>query len=152
MMSSCTRAASDTDHLYFTAGRTPLTAEPRGTFGPGTCMDPPVEDDIEFDFFEDEPATQEAQRARLPRRAQRGPRRPVGPPRGLTPLVRLFVLVLFVIFLVLVLALLLQSCASQSKHDAYAHYMDKVDKIASESSSNGRALADALTTPGVKVA
>jgi hypothetical protein len=115
-------------------------------------MDPPVEDDLEFDFFEDEPATQEAQRMRLPRRAQRGPRRPVGPPRGVAPLVRLFVLVLFVIFLVLVFALLLQSCASQSRHDAYAHYMDKVDGIASESSAHGRALADALTTPGVKVA
>ena len=117
-------------------------------------MDPPLDNDIEFDFFEDEPATQEApstQRVRLPRRGPRRPRRPPGPPRGAAPLFRLLALVVFVIFLVLVFALLVQSCASSSKHDKYAHYMNKVDRIASQSASNGRAVADALTTPGVKV-
>jgi hypothetical protein len=119
-------------------------------------MDTPRDDDIEFDFFEDEPATQEAQstqRVRMPRRGGGGggPRRTVRPPQGVTPLLRLLALVGFTIALVLVLVLVIQSCASSSKHDAYAHYMDKVDRIASQSESNGRSLAAALTTPGVKV-
>jgi hypothetical protein len=115
-----------------------------------------VDDDIEFDFFEDEPATTEAPapRVRLPLRPG-GPgraRRRYGPPRGAAPLVRLLLLVGFVVFLVLVFALLIQSCASASKHDSYSHYMDNVSKIATQSSSNGKSLLNVLTTPGLSVA
>ncbi len=52
----------------------------------------PRDDDIDFDFFEDEAATTEQaspqSRVRLPRRGGRGTgtRRPAGPPRGLTPI------------------------------------------------------------------
>jgi CARDB protein len=118
----------------------------------------PRDDDIEFDFFDDEPPTTEAQpgqRARLPRRGGgqgRGPRRTVRPPHGVTPLLRLLGLVIFVIALVLILILVLQSCAASSRHDSYSRYMDKVQKIAASSEANGRDVADALTTPGVKVA
>jgi hypothetical protein len=108
-----------------------------------------VDDGIEFDFFEEEQATTEApppQRARLPRR------RRTGPPRGIAPLVRLLLLVAFVVFLVLVFGLLIESCASASKHDAYAHYMDDVTKIATQSSANGKAVADVLTTQGLSTA
>jgi hypothetical protein len=116
-------------------------------------MDPP-EDDIEFDFFEDEPATTEAQppRSRLPRRP-RGPgiRRPSGPPRGLTPFLRLLAAVGIVVALLVFFGLLLQSCASTSKHDRYAHYMEKVGVIGRSSASNGAAVANALTTPGIKI-
>jgi len=57
----------------------------------------PRDDDIQFDFFEDEPATTEGQstsRVRMPRRGGRGtgPRRPAGPVHGLTPLLRLLAL------------------------------------------------------------
>ena len=111
-----------------------------------------VDDDIQFDFFEDEPATREtaAPRVRLPRRST-GPRRRVGPPRGTAPVVRLLGLVAFFVFLVLVFGLLIQSCASASRHDAYAHYMDRVGKLADQSSANGKALATVLTTQGLSV-
>jgi len=111
-----------------------------------------VDDDIEFDFFEDDGATTEAPppRVRLPRRPP-GPRRRIGPPRGLAPLVRLLLLVAFVIFLVLVFGLLIQSCASASKHDAYAHYMSAVATIATASAADGGRLTTDLTTQGRSV-
>jgi hypothetical protein len=114
------------------------------------------EDDIEFDFFEDEAETTEAPapRTRLPRRpgGPGRPRRRLGPPRGAAPLVRLLLLVGFVVFLVLAFALLIQSCASASKRDSYTHYMDSVGKIATQSSANGKSLMTVLTTPGLSVA
>jgi hypothetical protein len=118
----------------------------------------PRDDDIEFDFFEEEPATTEAQssqsRVRLPRRGGRGPgsRGPAGPPRGLTPLLRLLALVAIIVAALVVFGLLLQSCASTSKHDAYKSYMGEVGKIAGSSASDGAQLATDLTTSGVKPA
>ena len=112
-----------------------------------------LDDDIQFDFFEDEPATQEAPppRVRLPGRGNRPPRHRVGPPRGATPLLRLLALVALVVFVLLLFGWLLSSCAATSRHDAYASYMSDVDKIATQSTANGRALATALTTPGLSV-
>jgi len=114
------------------------------------------DDDIQFDFFEDEPATAEAQstsRVRMPRRGGRstGPRRPAGPVQGLTPLLRLLALIAIIVAVLVFFGLLIQSCASTSKHDEYKHYMDKVATIAHSSEDNGAAVANALTTPGVKV-
>jgi hypothetical protein len=106
------------------------------------------DDDFEFDFFDEEPATAEAQpssKSRLPRPARRS-RGPVGPPHGAAPLLRLLALVVFVIFLILVFVLVVESCASSSKHDAYANYMSKVNKIATQSTSNGAQIASALTS------
>ena len=48
---------------------------------------------------------------------------------------------LFVVF-----GLLIQSCASTSKHDSYANYMDNVGKIARGSQEDGAAVANALTS------
>ena len=114
------------------------------------------DDDIEFDFFDDEPATTEAQstqRVRLPRRGGSGrpPRGESGPPQGVTPLVRLVLLVVGLIALVLILVFVVQSCAAESKRDAYADYMSDVRGIATQSDANGRKLTDSLTTQGVKV-
>jgi hypothetical protein len=117
----------------------------------------PRDDDIEFDFFEEEPATTEAQssqsRVRLPRRGGRGPgvRGPAGPPHGLTPLLRLLALIAILIAVLVFFGLLLQSCASTSKKDAYRSYMGKVGSIAQSSASDGAQVATDLTTPGVKV-
>ena len=115
-------------------------------------MSPP-DDDIQFDFFEDEPATTEA--AQGPgRAAQRGGRRPPGlgtPPPSLKPILRLGALVAAVVFLVLVFALLIESCAGQSKHDLYGNYMSQVDTIASSSTADGVRTVAAFTTPGLSV-
>jgi hypothetical protein len=86
---------------------------------------------------------------RAPRRKDAGP---VGPPHGMAPLLRLLGLVVVVIVIVLVFALLLESCAGSSKHDSYASYMTKVSKIAEQSTTNGKAVATVLTTPGLKLA
>ncbi|HEV2590575.1 MAG TPA: hypothetical protein VGU02_01660, partial [Gaiellaceae bacterium] len=124
-------------------------------------MDTP-DDDLEFDFFEDEPQTTEAQpsRVRLPRRPGSGGgnrrgsgfKRPAGPPRGMTPFVRLLAAVAIAIAVLVFFGLLLQSCASTSKHAEYSSYMDKVSTIAHSSAADGTALASALTTPGIKIA
>jgi hypothetical protein len=117
----------------------------------------PRDDDIQFDFFDEEPATVEAQssqsRVRLPRRGGRGPRMrvPQGPSRGLTPLLRLLALIGILVAALVFFGLLIQSCASTSKHDAYKGYMAKVASIAQSSESDGAQVASDLTTPGVKV-
>src|SRR3954453_2094953 len=78
-------AVEDTLRSYGFPATFPLLGGRAATFG--RAMDTP-DDDLEFDFFEDEPATTEAQsqsRVRLPRRGGRRPRPrtpPAPPPRG----------------------------------------------------------------------
>jgi hypothetical protein len=114
----------------------------------------PHDDDLQFDFFEDEPATTEVQPGtRLPRRGGRGTgmRRGVsGPPHGLTPILRLVALLAIVVALLVIFGLVLQSCASTSKHDRAASYMTKVGTIAKSSEDVGTGVANALITPGAK--
>ncbi|MFL5955591.1 MAG: hypothetical protein ACJ76I_15945 [Gaiellaceae bacterium] len=116
----------------------------------------PRDDDIQFDFFEDEPATTESQapRGRLPRRGGRGTgmRGPAGPPRGLTPILRLLALIAILVAVLVFFGLLIQSCASTSKKDAYKSYMAKVALIAQASAKDGSDVANAMITPGAKVA
>jgi hypothetical protein len=103
-------------------------------------------DAFDFDFFE-EPPTEEAAQRQQPRR--RGPRRPAGPPSGLTPLLRLIGLIAFAIAVVLVLVLWVQSCRSDSKREQYTEYNDDVRVVASESAAIGRNLTGAFTTRGL---
>jgi hypothetical protein len=113
----------------------------------------PRDDDIEFDFFDDEPKTTEAQspRVRLPRRGGGSRARgPVGPARGMTPLLRLGGAVVVLIVLLVIFGLAIQSCAATSKSAADKSYMDDVAKIAHSSQDDGTAVANALTTPGKK--
>jgi hypothetical protein len=117
----------------------------------------PRDDDIQFDFFDEEPATTEAQsssRVRLPRRGGRGTglRGPSAPARGLTPLLRLLALITLIVAALVFFGLLIQSCASTSKKEAYKNYMSDVGKVARSSESNGAAVASAMTTSGAKVA
>jgi hypothetical protein len=113
----------------------------------------PRDDDIQFDFFEDEPATTEVQssRGRIPRRGGNGSgMRGSGGPRNLTPVLRLLALLAIIVAALVFFGLLIQSCASTSKHDTYKSYMDKVSVIAHSSEDDGTAVANALITPGVK--
>lgn len=110
--------------------------------------------DIEFDFFDDEPATEEAtQRRRMPRVGPpRGPEGPRRPPRatGVTPLLRLLGLIAAAILVVVLLVFWVQSCRDNGKRNAYETYMTKVRAIATNSEQTGRELNDLLTTPGQK--
>ncbi len=118
----------------------------------------PRDDDIDFDFFEDEAATTEQAstqpRGRLPRRGGSGTgmRRPAGPSRGMTPFLRLLGLVVIIIAVLVFFGLVLQSCTATSKHARYEHYMSQVSTIAHSSEADGAAVGNALTTPGTKVA
>ncbi|MFL5944492.1 MAG: hypothetical protein ACJ74D_06185 [Gaiellaceae bacterium] len=107
--------------------------------------------DIEFDFF-DEPETEEAsERVRTPRRqTPRGPRRPVRPPSGLIPMLRLAGLIAFLILAVVLLVVLARGCASSSKHDKYASYIEDVRGIAGRSAQIGKSLNATLAETGIK--
>ncbi len=114
----------------------------------------PRDDDIEFDFFDEEPPTrEEAQpRRRIPSRGPRGPRRRLRAPTGITPLLRLVGLIAFAIFIVVVLVLWVQGCWDSAKTNKYKNYMQTVAEIAASSEADGRELNDKLTTQGVKAA
>jgi hypothetical protein len=103
------------------------------------------DDDIEFDFFDDEPATAETQSHPRVGGLRRRPSGPSGPSRGFAPILRLAAFVVLVIVVVLVFGLLIQSCSSTSRQSAYASYMRKVDAIASSSTANGQSVQTALT-------
>jgi hypothetical protein len=115
-------------------------------------MDPP-DDDIQFDFFDDEPVTAEGtQRIRAPRVGRKPRGSSATPPQQLKPLGRLAALVLCFVFLLLVFSLLISSCAGESKKSLYGNYMNKVSTIANQSSTDGANTVKALTTPGLGAA
>jgi hypothetical protein len=111
------------------------------------------DEDLEFEFFEEEPATQEgAGTQRLPRIVRRppGPPRPPRAPTGLTPLLRLVGLIAFAILLVVLFVFWVQSCRGSDKHNSFASYMSKVSEVGSASTAVGGELKKLLTEPGVK--
>jgi hypothetical protein len=110
--------------------------------------------DIEFDFFEDEPPTQESSRTErlIPRRQQRGSQRPPRGPTNLTPLLRLIGLIAFAILIVVLLVLWVQSCQEASKEKTYKSYMTKVSEVSGSSQQVGRSLSQALLAQGLKEA
>jgi hypothetical protein len=113
-------------------------------------------DDLDFDFFDDDPETGEPLEEERPPREppRRPPRRPPGgrPPVGLTPLLRLAGLIAFAILIVVLFVFWISSCQGASKKSSYKHYMEKIAVIAKNSEQHGRELNDALTTPGSKFA
>ena len=110
--------------------------------------------DIDFDFFEDEPPTQETSRTErlIPRRGPRGPQQPPRAPTNLTPLLRLVGLIAFAILIVVLLVLWVQSCQATSKDKAYKNYMSKVSDVAGSSQQIGKQLSQVLLAQGVKEA
>jgi hypothetical protein len=110
--------------------------------------------DIDFDFFEDEPPTQESSRTErlIPRRGPRGPQRPPRGPTNLTPLLRLVGLVAFAILVVVLLVFWIQSCQESSKEKTYKDYMSKVSEVAGSSQQIGKQLNQVLLAQGQKEA
>jgi hypothetical protein len=107
------------------------------------------DDNIEFDFFE-EPAAEPAPRRGLRPRRPDGPGRPpLRPAPGLTPLLRLLGLIAAAIAVVVFIAWGVRYCQSTSKGDAYKHYMEKVDLVATSSADHGTKLAGILATPSL---
>ena len=115
------------------------------------------DDIIEFDFFDDEPETEQATQRRPALRPRPGGRRTGGPPRrptfrgpdGVTPLLRLVLLIALAIFVVIVLVFWIQSCRSDSRTNAYRNYMQDVTAVATASRAIGNDLNNQLTTPGI---
>src|SRR5256714_5267670 len=112
-------------------------------------------DNIDFDFFEEEPPTEEQSRTeRLMRRSgprdPGGPRRPPRAPENITPLLRLVGLIAFAILIIVLLVFWIQSCQASSKTNRYKSYMTKVSEVASSSGQIGRQLSDFLLAPGTK--
>jgi hypothetical protein len=108
------------------------------------------DDDLDFEFFEDEPATQEAVSAppRIIRRVPRPPT-PPRPPAGITPLLRLVGLIAVAILIIVLLVFWVQSCRGSSKRSSFESYMTKVSDQASSSSTIGSDLSKLLAQPGL---
>jgi hypothetical protein len=112
--------------------------------------------DLDFDFFDEEPAPGEPYEEERPTREpqQRPSRRPPSgrPPVGVTPLARLAGLIAFAILIVVLLVFWISSCQGAGKKSSYKRYMDRVAVVANDSEQIGRELNDALTTQGIKFA
>jgi CARDB protein len=108
--------------------------------------------DIDFDFFEEEPPTEESTRAeRIIRRpGPRGPGRPPRAPQNLTPLLRLVGLIAFAILIIVLFVFWIQSCQEAGKTKTYKSYMTKISEVASSSQQIGRQLSQVLLAPGVR--
>ena len=108
--------------------------------------------DIDFDFFEEEPPTQESSRTEpdTRRSGPRGPRRPPRAPHNLTPLLRLVGLIAFAILIIVLLVFWIKSCQAAGKSKTYRSYMNKVSEVATSSQEIGKRLSEALLAPGVK--
>src|SRR5215210_332670 len=109
---------------------------------------------IDFDFFEDEPPTQETSRTErlISRRGPRGPERPPRTPTNLTPLLRLVGLIAFAILIVVLLVFWVQSCREAGKEKTYKAYMSKVSEVAGSSQQIGRQLSQVLVAQGLREA
>ena len=109
--------------------------------------------DLDFDFFDEDPAPREPVEEERPTRPPgRPPRRPPAsrPPVGMTPLLRLAGLIAFAILIVVLFVLWISGCQGSGKKSSYKHYMEKVAVVAKDSEQIGRELNDALTTQGIK--
>jgi hypothetical protein len=115
---------------------------------------PDPQTDIEFDFFDESPTAESANREREgPKRGPRLPKRPTGGGGGPQPsLWRLGILIAGAILLAVILVLWVNSCREGQKKAQYRDYMESVSGPASESEQVGKHLNQLLTTPGIKLA
>jgi len=108
--------------------------------------------DIDFDFFEEEPPTEETSKPErvVRRQGPGGPPRPPRTPQNLTPLLRLIGLIAFAILIIVLLVFWVQSCQAAGKTKTYKSYMTKIGDVGSTSQQIGRQLSQDLLAPGVK--
>src|SRR5262245_53948356 len=106
------------------------------------------DDNIEFDFFDDEtgeaPQPEEQSRRRRPPGGP--PKRPQEHARGIPPTARLVGLIAFAILIIVLLVLWVQSCSGSGKKSAFKDYFGKVQVLAVDSNRLGQAFANELTT------
>ena len=108
-----------------------------------------IDDDIEFDFFDESPTTEATtQQVGPPRRR---PRLPTRPPAGGTPLLRLAALIAGGILLAVVLVLWVSSCREDQKAQAYEDYMAAVGRVGGQSAEVGGRLNQLVFTAGIQV-
>lgn len=106
--------------------------------------------DIEFDFFDEPPTVEAAEREGGPPRRRR--KMPTGPPGGPTPSVlRLGLLIAGAILLAAVLVVWVNSCRGDQKKSRYQDYMEAVAGPAGQSAQVGKQLNELITSPGVKL-
>ena len=107
-------------------------------------------DEIEFDFFDDAPATETTERAAPPKRRRRLPTRPpIG--GGGAPLVRLGALIAGGILLAVVLVFVVNRCREEQKRAEYENYMEAVARVGSQSEQVGRRLNRLIFATGIKL-
>ena len=105
--------------------------------------------DIEFDFFDDAPTTEQARSPEAPPKRRR--RIPTRPPSGGTPLLRLAALIIGGILLAVVLVLWISSCRDDQKTGEYRDYMTNVGRIAANSQQIGQDLNTLIFSAGIQV-
>jgi hypothetical protein len=119
--------------------------------------DPPDDDDLEFEFF-DEPKTVEAPtRVQPPRRGPGGPPpgepppvRPRAPGAG-TPILRLAALIGGAIIIAVALVFGITSCRGGKSESAYKEYFQSVSAVTRESDAIGNRLSTLLAEPGLSL-
>ncbi len=110
------------------------------------------DDDIEFDFFDEEGDTREQTPSQPPQERTGGgppPRPPRQSPGGMSPRARLIGLIAVAVLLVIGLVFLIVSCTGDSKKSTYDGYMKDMSGVATASEKIGRKLDEALTTTGI---
>jgi hypothetical protein len=111
-----------------------------------------VDSDLDFDFFEDLPTTEQPppEAPPPPKRPTGGPIRPRTPGAG-TPLLRMGLLVGGAIVLAVVIVLWVTSCRGDGAKGSYEDYFGDVSPLVQESNSIGQDLASVITSRGTSL-
>ena len=109
-----------------------------------------IDEEIEFDFFDDAPSGEAAERTGPPRRRPRLPRRP--PAGGGTAiLARRAALIVGLIVVAVALVLVVNSCRADQKKGEYESYMERVAAVDAQSQDVGKRLNQLIFSSGIKL-
>ena len=109
-----------------------------------------IDEEIDFDFFDDAPSGETVERTGTPRRR---PRLPTRPPAGggTAILARRAGLILGAIALAVILVIVVNSCREDQKTAEYESYMEDVETVASQSQDVGKRLSSLIFSSGIKL-